>query len=134
MQLPQPTSSLTSSDDETLRFIAASFTSIWALELLLLLKRMGGACTRQELVNRLSASELVVARAIDSLVAAGLITHQADTAISQPARRTLSASVEKAEELYFRRPDAVRRTIINSRSYGARAFSDAFRVRKDGDD
>jgi predicted transcriptional regulator len=125
---------MANSDEETLRFIAASFTSIWALELLLLLKRMGGACTRRELVNRLSASELVVTRAIDSLVAAGLLSDEADTAIYQPASRSVSAIVERAEELYLRRPDAVRRTIINARSVAARAFSDAFRVRKDGDD
>lgn len=125
---------MASSDDETLRFIAASFTSIWSLELLLLLKRLGGACTRRELVNRLSASELVVARAIDSLIAAGLVSDQEDTAIYQPSSRSVLASVEKAEELYLRRPHAVRRTIINAQSYAANAFSDAFKLRKGGDD
>lgn len=134
MQPPRLERSLSSTDEETLRFIAASFTSIWALELLLLLKRMGGACTRQELINRLSASELVVTRAIDALVAAGLVSDQADTAIYQPASRTISASIERTEELYLRRPDAVRRTIVNARSVAARAFSDAFRLRKGGDD
>lgn len=33
---------VTSSDAETLRFIVASFHSIWALEVLLALKRIGG--------------------------------------------------------------------------------------------
>ena len=125
---------MASADEETLRFIGASFTSIWALELLLLIKRMGGACTRQELINRLSASELVVSRELDSLVAAGLVSEQADTAIYQPVSRSVAASVEKTEELYRRRPDAVRRTIISARSVAARAFSDAFRLRKGGDD
>jgi hypothetical protein len=124
---------VSSSDEETLRFIAASFTSIWALELLLILKRAGGACTRQNLLERLRASELVIAGAVDSLVAAGLISNEAETAIYQPVNRSVAASVEKAEELYHRRPDAVRRRIINAQTGAAKAFSDAFKFRGGSD-
>lgn len=134
MQRSHRADAMSSSDEDTLRFIAASFTSIWALELLLILKRMGGACTHQELIKKLHASQTVVTRAIDSLVAAGLVSDQADTAIYQPVSRSVSANVEKTEELYLRRPDAVRRTIISRGSVVARAFSDAFRLRKDSDD
>lgn len=125
---------MASSDEETLRFIAASFTSIWALELLLILKRAGGACTRQDLLTRLRASELVVSRAVDSLVAAGLISNEADTALYQPASRSVAAKVEKAEELYHRRPDAVRRRIVNAQTGAAKAFSDAFKFRGGSND
>ncbi len=121
-------------DEATLRFIAASFKSVWALELLLTLKRGGGACTRSDLVKRLHASELVVSRALDSLVAAGLISNDEDTAIYHPANRSIAASVELAEELYHLKPDAVRRAIVNAQSSGITAFADAFRLRKDGDD
>lgn len=125
---------MTSSDEATLRFIAASFKSVWALELLLTLKRVGGACTRHDLVKRLRASELVVARALESLVAAGLISNDADTAIYLPANRAIAASVERAEELYHLKPDAVRRAIVNAQASGITAFADAFRLRKDSDD
>jgi hypothetical protein len=117
-------------DDETLSFVAASFDSIWALELLLTLKRAGGACTRTDLKTRMHASETVVAQALDSLVTAGLISNDSDTAIFMPASRSIAASVERAEELYHRRPDAVRRAIIIARSSGVAAFAEAFRLRK----
>jgi hypothetical protein len=125
---------VTSSDDATLRFIAASFKSVWALELLLSLKRVGGACTSRDLVNRLRASELVVSRALESLVAAGLISNEEDTAVYLPASRSIAASVERAEELYHLKPDAVRRAIVNARASGITAFADAFRLRKESDD
>lgn len=121
-------------EEETLRFVAASFTSVWALELLLALKRSGGVCTRGDLIAKLRASELVVSRAIDSLVAAGLISHEQDTATYLPVNRATAASVERAEELYHRKPDAVRRAIVTARSSGITAFADSFRLRGGNDD
>jgi hypothetical protein len=60
------------SDDDVLRFIAASFPSVWALEVLLTLRHDRRLWERQELVSSLRASELVVSKALDALVAAGL--------------------------------------------------------------
>lgn len=125
---------MTSSDHETLSFIAASFTSVWALELLLVLKRAGGACTRPDLVKKLRASDLVVSNALESLLTAGLVSHEHDTAIYLPTNRSAAANVERAEELYHRRPDVVRRAIVNSQARSIIAFADAFRLRKERDD
>ena len=63
---------MSSSDEDVLRFIAASFPSVWALELLLVLKSERRAWAREELVATLRASELVVSKALDALVTAGL--------------------------------------------------------------
>ena len=60
------------SDEDALRFIAASFPSVWALELLLTLKQEARAWSREQLIARLRASELVIGKALDALVAAGL--------------------------------------------------------------
>jgi hypothetical protein len=57
---------------DVLRFIGSSFRSVWALELLLLLKREPRVWLRDELVTAMRASELVVTNALDTLVAAGL--------------------------------------------------------------
>ena len=122
------------SDEETLSFITASFPSVWALELLLALKRQGGKCTRKELITRLRASELVVSKALDALFAAGLVSIEDDSAVYLPANRGVEASVERTEELYRRRPNVVCRAIVAARTSGAAAFADAFRLRRESDD
>ena len=63
---------MSSSDEDVLRFIASSFPSVWALELVVALKREQRIWQREELVATLRASELVVNNALDALVAAGL--------------------------------------------------------------
>lgn len=125
---------MTSSDEELLRFIAASFPSVWALELLLTLKREARPCTREELVTLLRASDLVVARALDALLAAGLVSVEQHGAAYQPANASLADCVAQVERLYERRPNVVRRAIIAAASSSATAFANAFRLRKDSDD
>lgn len=120
-----------SSNDDTLRFIASSFRSVWALELLLMLKRGQRSWSREELVTILRASELVVAKALEGLEAAGLATVDAAGVRYFPVNDDAAALVERAEALYARRPDAVRRAIVSESSGNAAAFANAFRLRKD---
>jgi hypothetical protein len=121
-----------SADDDVAPFIASSFRSVWSLELLLLLKGDRRPWPHEELVIALRASELVVTQALRSLVAAGLAFEDEDgTATYMPASRDLERLVEETEQLYARKPDAVRRTIVASSSSGLSAFADAFRLRKD---
>ena len=122
------------SDEDVLRFIAASFTSVWALELLLVLRRERGVRSRAELVTALRASELVVARALDSLVAAGLASIEDDGAHYLPVTDDVDACVVRAEELYRSHPNIVRRAIIGASASSATAFADAFKLRKGRDD
>lgn len=117
--------------DELLRFIGSSFRSIWALELLLLLKRDRRVWPHPELVATLRASELVVSKALDGLVAAGLASVEEEGASYMPASEALASHVDQLEKLYAARPDAVRRAIILAAASGATAFADAFRLRND---
>lgn len=119
------------SDEELSRFITSSFPSVWALEVLLLLKREGESLDQEELIGGLRASELVIARALDSLVAAGLVSIDRDGRASYVAAPATAGLVEAAGDLYARRPDAVRRMIVASYARGLTAFADAFRIRKD---
>lgn len=121
-------------DDETLAFIASTFTSIWALELLFTLKRAGGACSRNILIERLRASDHVVSQALESLSAAGLVSCDTGTAIYMPCSRLVAASVERAEDLYQRKPNSIRRAIVQSQSRSLAAFSDAFKLGKSNDE
>lgn len=122
------------SDEDILRFIAASFPSVWALELLLALKREQRRWATAELVAALRASELVVAKAIDALVVAGLASLEGDGAIYLPVNHDVEDCVERAERLYRARPNAVRRAIIAASTSSATAFADAFKLRRDRDD
>lgn len=119
-------------DEEVTRFIESSFPSVWSLELLLLLRRERRAFSRAELVEGLRASDLVINQALDSLVAGGMaVLDEAGLAMYMPASKGISDQVDKTEELYAKRPDAVRRMIISGSMSGLTAFVDAFRLRKD---
>ena len=120
-----------SSNDEILRFIASSFRSVWALELLLVLKGARRPWSREELVTTMRASDLVVTKALDALEAAGLVSNDGEHARYMPINDEVADHLDQAEALYAKRPDAVRRAIIAASSGDAAAFADAFRLRKD---
>jgi len=125
---------VSSSEDDVLRFVAASFPSVWALELLLALKRERRPWSREELVATLRASELVVSRALEALAAAGLASFEDGGAIYLPVNADVDRLVEQVEQTYRTRPNAVRRTIIAASASSATAFADAFKLRRDRDD
>ena len=122
---------MTSPDQDLLTFIGSSFRSVWALELVLVLKSEPKVWTRSELVTTMRASELVVSKALDSLVAAGLASLEGEGARYMPVSDQVAECVEQAERLYSSRPNAVRRAIIAASTDGVTAFADAFRLRKD---
>jgi DNA-binding IclR family transcriptional regulator len=125
---------VSSSDDDVLRFVAASFPSVWALELLLAITRERRPWSREELVATLRASEVVVSRALEALVAAGLASFEDGGAIYLPVNAEVEACVERAEQTYRSRPNAVRRGIITATASSATAFADAIKLRRDRDD
>ena len=125
---------MSGSDEETLQFVAANFPSVWALEILLALKRAGGACTPQELIASLRASDLVVSKALEALAIAGLVSIELDTAIYLPANRAVAAMVEKTDDLYRRRPNAVCRVIVRAGTSSESRFANAFKVGRNSDD
>ena len=104
---------------------------MWALELLLTLKREKRAWTHDELVATMRASEQVVSKACDTLIAAGLASVDNGGVIFMPINDHVATCVDQLEALYAVRPDAVRRAIVSSTSSSASAFADAFKLRKD---
>jgi len=122
------------SDDDLLHFVAATFPSVWALELLLTLKGERRNWTHQELVTRLRASELVVSKALDALMIAGLASFDDAGATYSPVNEDVERTVERVEQLYHTRPNAVRRAIVSAQTSSATAFADAFKLRRQSDD
>ena len=117
--------------EDLLRFIGSSFRSVWALELLLVLKHEPRVWSREELVATMRASDLVISKALDALEAAGLASLEGEGALYMPINDEVAACVDQLEKLYALRPDAVRRAIVSSTASGMTAFADAFRLRKD---
>ncbi len=120
-------------DQELASFIRSSFRSVWAIELMLHLKRGSSReWTSGELVDALRASDLVVESGLQSLVAAGLaVTTESGTVRYAPASPDIERLADATETLYAKRPDAVRRLIIAAIGDGVAAFADAFRLRRD---
>lgn len=77
------------------------------------------------------ASELVVSKALDSLMSAGLVSVDEQGAVYMPINDEVAVYVDALEQLYAARPDAVRRAIVAGSGSGATAFADAFKLRKD---
>ncbi|WP_294062370.1 hypothetical protein [Sphingomonas sp.] len=75
----------------------------------------------------------MVSHSVESLVAAGLIVVEGNGAVRyQPVSEQVDALAGAAEELYARRPDAVRRIIVvPTPTPGVVGFADAFKLRKD---
>jgi len=114
-------------------FLRSTFRSLWALELLLHLKRTRERTwARDELIEELRGSALIVEQSLDGLMRAGLVSVDADgRARFQPANDELDRLVDAAEDLYLRKPGTVRRTIVSGSHSGLAIFADAFRLWKD---
>jgi hypothetical protein len=118
-------------DPQLLAFVRTSIPSVWALELLLLLRRAApGGLTREELVQHLRATPLLIDRLLDGLVAARLIAVDEDGAArfqcTAPDMEALCDALALAAE---ERPIALRDAIISMPSEKLRDFSEAFRLK-----
>lgn len=72
---------------ETLKFVRRSFESVWALELILMMRRENTRCwSVSELTQQLRASELLVGGILPDLVRKGLVleTRKACSSIVPP--------------------------------------------------
>ncbi len=122
-----------SAEQDVARFIGSSFRSVWAIELLLHLKQNPTHdWSTEDLVGAMRASELVVSNGLASLLAAGLVVQHANGASRYaPASPDIERLADATEDLYARKPDAVRRIIVTSAAGGVTAFANAFRLRRE---
>jgi hypothetical protein len=121
-----------STERELRDFVGHWFTSVWSLETALLMMRDPGQSWQQPaLVAALRASELVVVKSLDELLAAGLVVaEQGDSLRYQPATADLERLMAELATLYASSPAAVRRSIVRTRYGSISAFSDAFKLGK----
>lgn len=125
---------MSGSHEQLLPFIKASFPSVWALELLLALRSDPRVWSTSELISTLRASDLVIAKAVDALVAAGLACIEEHGVRYAPVNEELERCVDGVDQFYRVRPNSVRRAIVSAGLSSANAFADAFKLRRGADD
>lgn len=120
-------------DPDLLAFIRASVPSVWALELLLLIKQDGTrAWAVDSLVQEMRASTPAVTQGLAAFEGAGLVQHdEAGVYRYAPAGSAVAALADQLEAAYRERPGAVVKAILSSPNEKLQSFADAFRFRGD---
>lgn len=121
-------------DSKLLAFVRSSIPSIWALELLLLMRRAApGYLTRDELVQHLRATPMLIERLTARFVSLGLVEKNAAGAFrfqcSALETETLCEMLAVAAD---ERPLALRDAIISAPNDKLRDLADAFRFKEAG--
>ncbi|CAO3437531.1 hypothetical protein [Azospirillum doebereinerae] len=118
--------------DDALSLLRTSIRSVWALELLMLLRREPErAWSRDALIRELRGSEVVVQEALDGFLAAALVGAEPDgTHRYRPALAVLDQWVGEIEQAYAQRPSAIVREIFAAPGNKVQIFADSFRFRK----
>ena len=119
-----------SEDPDLLAFVRQHVRSVWALELLLLLRREPErSWAAPELVRELRASHGLVADNLGGFERAGLATHDADQRHRYcPATPLLDALCARLEDAYRARPVTIV-NLIAAPDDPIQSFADAFKFR-----
>lgn len=119
-------------DPRLLDLLSDTIASVWAVELLLLLRQDASRHWQyDDLVGELRSSKLVVEQAVERLERGGLVVRNEAGSVSfGPASAELTLLVEELEKEYRSRPDLVRRTIVSGGDSKLRSFTNAFLFRK----
>lgn len=119
------------SEDEILDFAGASFRSVWALELLLTLRRGRDRLWQaSEMIKELRSSRVVVIEALNNLIAAGLAIEEDGGGYRYSATGETDEAIGELEQLYSIKPTLVMRQIVNSPNTKLQILSDAFRIKE----
>jgi hypothetical protein len=121
------------SEAAILDFVGKSFSSVWSMELLLLLyNEPRRAWQPDTLVRELRANIQVVNEGLRALEAIGFIAIDNDHAYRfQPSSAEVGKVASELADLYSRKPRAVMRAIFSAPKDTIQTFADAFRLRKD---
>jgi predicted transcriptional regulator len=119
------------SEAEILDFVGTSFRSIWALELLLMLRRTRDrSWAPPEIIKELRSSRAVVVDALNNLTAAGLVIEEDSGGYRYRGVSGPEEMVDDIERLYAVKPTRMMQKIVNSPNSKLKILSDAFRIRE----
>ena len=114
---------------ELAAFIEGAVPSVWALEILLLLRRNTVSWAVDPIVAELRASPQLVSDCLTGLERAGLVARDDEPATSAPPSAILRDLADAPEPAYRERPVAVVKTITTRRSDPLKGFAESFRFR-----
>jgi len=119
--------------EPVLRFLRSSIKSVWALELLLVMRRAGSRIwTIDELTQELRSNRTLVADIAAAFVKSELLQEPASgTFRYQPASDELDDLVQQLDRLYAERPLALIKEIVSAPNERIQSFADAFKLKKD---
>ncbi len=117
---------------EMMDFIRTSLKSVWALELLLLMRKWGARrWTVAELTRELRASDLLVYNILREFVETGLVVETTpETFEYRAATPALDLLVNSLAGIYAQSPVRVIEAIVNAPNKNIQVFADAFNLRK----
>lgn len=118
-------------EDDVVALIRSSIRSVWALELLLVLRRDRQEWAERELVRELRGSTALVRDGIAALGAAGLVGEcRANATVYRPRTRSLDELAGKLALAYEQTPVAVVKAIAAAPDERIQTFADAFRFKR----
>ena len=118
---------------EVREFIAGCIRSVWALELLLFLRRNNQKTwTAEALTAELRSSSFIVGEVLTAFRQAGLVTEETPGQFRYaPAASHISRAVDQIASACATKPLAVSREILAAGNDKIRTFADAFRLKRD---
>jgi len=118
--------------DDVIDFLNKHIATVWALELLLLMRQnRARAWTIEEMAKELRASSQVIMRVIPPLTAAGVVIETAGRWRYQPQRSELDETIDRLDAVYKQLPVTIIRHIALAPHREAQGFADAFKFRKE---
>jgi hypothetical protein len=118
-------------EEDVLSFVQESLPSVWALEVLIAMRRAGPRRWQQEdLVRETRSSTLVVDEALRALLAASLVAQDDGLYCCRPATPVLERLASEVDRLYAAKPMTLIKAIL-AVPYDKRGpFSGSFRLRE----
>jgi len=117
---------------EVLEFIRGALKTVWALELLLIMRRRRAQLwSIDALVSELRGSRNIVNEAIATFVQAGLVREEKDGFCYGPASPRSDQIMEELEAIYSERPNLVINAIMSAQNDKLQNFANAFRLKRD---
>jgi DNA-binding IclR family transcriptional regulator len=119
--------------EHLIAFLRANIKSVWALDLLVLIKTSPDrSFTAAALNDRLRASPSLVEEILGTFTRQGLVSAEANGGYRYaPAGSETDAAVSELTRLYAERPMAVIKEILSAPNEKIHSFVDAFRLKKD---
>lgn len=117
-------------EEDVCTFVQQAIGSVWALELLLLLRRDRNRAWRDgELVRELRSSDTVVRGALAQLANAGLAQQAGEGWRYAAATPILEQATTALEKLYAAKPSLVIKSLLSAPNERLHIFSDAFKFK-----